>query len=120
MKEYTINLRKDGSAVIAKDYWNPDKSPKAMEEKPFLFEVGMKVVDIFSNVTTIKEIYKRPSIDDRAPQWTINVEENGNTYVYYELAGIFVKELSKEETDMLINTQCYDSLLCTLDLSFNC
>ena len=55
MKEYTINLRKDGSAVIAKDYWNPDKSFEEMNEKPYLFEVGMKVVDIFSNVVTIKE-----------------------------------------------------------------
>lgn len=45
MKEYTINLRKDGSAVIARDCWNPNKSYKAMNEKPYLFEVGMKVVD---------------------------------------------------------------------------
>lgn len=103
MKEYTINMRDDGSAVIAKDYWNPDKSLKAMEEKPYLFEVGMKVVDIFSNVVTISHINKRPSIDGRAPQWTLNVEENGNTYVYYEIAGIFVKELTKEETKMLLS-----------------
>lgn len=103
MKEYTINLRTDGSAVIAKDYWNPDKSFKAMEEKPYLFEVGQKVVDIFSNIVTIKEIHKRPSVDNKAPQWTLNVKENRNTYVYYEIAGIFVKELSKEEVDKLLN-----------------
>lgn len=102
MKEYTINMRKDGSAVIAKDYWNPDKSYKAMNKKPYLFEVGMKVVDIFSNVVTIKEIHKRPSIDGKAPQWTLNVEENHNTYVYYELAGTFVKELTKEEVNNLL------------------
>ena len=102
MKEYTINMRKDGSAVIAKDYWNPDKSLKAMEEKPYLFEVGMKIVDIFSNVITIKEIHKYPSVDNRAPQWTLNVEENRNTYVYYEIAGIFVKELTKEEIEYLL------------------
>jgi len=102
MKEYTINLRKDGSAVIAKDYWNPDKSLKAMEEKPYLFEIGMKVVDIFSNVVTIKEIHKRPSVDNKAPQWTLNVEENKNTYVYYEIAGIFVKELSVDEVNKLL------------------
>lgn len=102
MKEYTINLRKDGSAVIARDYWNPDKSYKAMNEKPYLFEVGMKVVDPWANIVTIKEIHKRPSIDGKAPQWTIEVEENGNTYVYYELCGIFVKELTKEETEKLI------------------
>lgn len=102
MKEYTINIRKDGSAVIAKNYWNPDKSFKAMNEKPYLFEVGMKVVDIYSNVVTIEKIHKRPSVDGKAPQWTLNVEENGNTYVYYELAGIFVKELSKEEVEKLL------------------
>jgi len=102
MKEYTINMRKDGSAVIAKDYWNPDKSFKAINEKPYLFEVGMKVVDIFSNVVTIKEVHKRPSVDGKAPQWTLNVEENRNTYVYYEIAGIFVKELSKEEVEKLL------------------
>lgn len=102
MKEYTINMRKDGSAVIAKDYWNPDKSYKAMNEKPYLFEVGQKVVDIYSNVVTIKEIHKRPSVDNKAPQWTLNVKENKNTYVYYEMAGIFVKELSKEEVESLL------------------
>lgn len=102
MKEYSINLKKDGSAVIAKDYWNPDKSLKAMEEKPYLFEVGMKIVDIFSNVVTIKEIHKYPSVDNRAPQWTLNVEENRNTYVYYEIAGIFIKELTKEEVESLL------------------
>lgn len=102
MKEYTINMREDGSAVIARDYWNPDKSFKAINEKPYLFEVGMKIVDIFSNVVTIKEVHKRPSVDSKAPQWTLNVEENRNTYVYYEIAGIFVKELSKEEVEKLL------------------
>lgn len=102
MKEYTINMREDGSAVIAKDYWNPDKSFKAMNEKPYLFEVGMKVVDIFSNIVTIKEVHKRPSINGYAPQWTLNVEENRNTYVCYEIAGIFVKELSVDEVNKLL------------------
>ena len=102
MKEYTINLRNDGSAVIARDYWNPDKSFKAMEKKPYLFEEGMKVVDPWGNVVTISHIDRRPSVDNRAPQWTLNVEENRNTYVYYEIAGIFVKELSKEEVEKLL------------------
>lgn len=102
MKEYTINMREDGSAVVARDYWNPDKSLKAMKEKPYLFEVGMKVVDPWLDVVTIKEIHKRPSVDGRAPQWTIEVEENGNTYVYYEIAGIFVKELSVDEVNKLL------------------
>lgn len=102
MKEYNITIRKDGSAVIAKDYWNPDKSLKAMEEKPYLFEEGMKVVDPWGNVVTISHIDKRPSVNNRAPQWTLNVEENRNTYVYYELAGIFVKELSVDEVNKLL------------------
>lgn len=102
MKEYNITIRKDGSAVIAKDYWNPDKSYKAMNEKPYLFEVGMKVVDPWGTIVTIKEIHKRPSVDNRAPQWTLNVEENRNTYVYYELAGIFIKELSVDEINKLL------------------
>ena len=102
MKEYSINIRKDGSAVIAKSYWNPDKSYKAITEKPYLFEVGQKVVDPWGNVVTISQVNKRPSIDGKAPQWTLNVEENGNTYVYYEIAGIFVKELSIEETNSLL------------------
>ena len=74
-----------------------------MQEKPYLFEEGMKVVDIYSNVVTITKVNKRPSVDGRAPQWTINVEEKGNTYVYYELAGIFVKKLSKEEVEKLLS-----------------
>ena len=102
MKEYTINIRENGSAVIARSYWNPDKSYKAIHEKPYLFEIGMKVVDIFSNVVTITNINKYPSVDGKAPQWTLNVEENRNTYVYYEIAGIFVKELSKEEVEKLL------------------
>lgn len=102
MKEYTINMRKDGSAVIAKDYWYRGDDFEHMMENPYLFEVGMKVVDIFSNVVTIKEVIKYPSIDCKAPQWNLRVEENGNTYVYYEIAGIFVKELSKEEVEKLL------------------
>lgn len=102
MKEYTINLRKDGSAAIAKSFWNPDKSFKAIQEKPYLLEEGMKVVDIYSNIVTITKVNRYPSIDGKAPQWTLNVKENGNTYVYYEIAGIFVKELSADEVNNLL------------------
>ena len=102
MKEYNITIREDGSAVIAKDYWNPDKSLEAMEEKPYLFEEGIRVVDPWGNVVTISHINRQPSINNLAPQWTINVKENGNTYVYYELAGIFVKELSADEVNKLL------------------
>ena len=109
MKEYTINLRKDGSAVIARDFWNPDNSLKAMKEKPYLFEEGMKIVDPFSNIVTITKVNKHPSVDNKAPQWTLNVEENRNTYVYYEIAGIFVKELSKKEVDKLLNIKELDT-----------
>lgn len=91
MKEFHLSVKENGYAVLTRDYWNPDKSLKAMKEKPYLFEVGMKVVDPWLDVVTIKEIHKRPSVDGRAPQWTIEVEENGNTYVYYELVGILVR-----------------------------
>lgn len=103
MKEFTINMRKDGSAVIAKNYWNPDKSFKAMEEKPFLFEVGMKVVDPWCNIVTIKEVLKHPpSAPGRCPQWNLLIEENNNCYLYTEIAGIFVKEITKEEVNNLL------------------
>ena len=102
MKEFHLSVKENGYAVLTRDYWNPDKSLKAMKEKPYLFEVGMKVVDPWLDVVTIKEIHKRPSVDGRAPQWTIEVEENGNTYVYYEIAGIFVKELSVDEVNKLL------------------
>ena len=62
----------------------------------------MKVVDIYSNIVTITKVNRYPSIDGKAPQWTLNVKENGNTYVYYEIAGIFVKELSADEVNNLL------------------
>lgn len=102
MKEYSITMREDGSAVVARDYYNPDKSLEAMEEKPYLFEEGMKVVDPWGNVVTITKVNKRPSVDNRAPQWTLNVEENRNTYVYYEIAGIFVREVPAHEIEAFL------------------
>jgi len=104
MQEYTINLRGDGTAVIAKDKWNKDHSLKAMEEKPFLFEVGQKVVDIFSNIVTIKDIIKHPPLkQDGCPEWNILVEENRNCYRWTEIAGIYVRTLSVEQVNELIN-----------------
>lgn len=99
MKEYTLNVNeKDGCIHVAKDFWNPDKSIKALDEKPFLFEVGMKVVDIFSNVVTIKEIIKHPAKSPgQCPQWNILVEESRNCYIYYEIAGIYVKTITDKE-----------------------
>lgn len=98
MQEYTINVREDGTAVIARNKWNPDHSMEAMDNKPFLFEVGQKVVDIFSNVVTIKEIIKhKPSKPGCCPEWDLLVEENGNCYRYTEIAGIYVREVSAVE-----------------------
>lgn len=102
MKEYSITMRKDGSAVVARDYWYRGDDFKHMTENPYLFEVGQKVVDPWGNIVTISQINKRPSVDGRAPQWTLNVEENGNTYVYYELAGIFVREVPAYEIEAFL------------------
>ncbi len=112
MKEYNITIREDGSAVVAKDYQNPDNSFKAMKEKPYLFEEGMKVVDPWGNIVTITKVNKYPSVNNQAPQWTINVKENGNTYVYYELAGIFVREVSTSEIETFLKGE--QSYLSTL------
>lgn len=91
-------MREDGTAVIARDKWNPDHSMEAMDNKPFLFEVGQKVVDIFSNVVTIKEILKYPpSKPGCCPEWNLLVEENGNCYRYTEIAGIYVRMVSAVE-----------------------
>ena len=72
MKEYTINMREDGSAVIAKSYWNPDKSYEAINEKPYLFEVGMKVVDPFGNVVTITTTTTNSEGESFVHEFTIN------------------------------------------------
>lgn len=100
MKEYTINVRTDGSAVIASDPWSHSCE---LEADPFVYKEGMKVVDIFSEVVTIKEILKfPPSRPGCCPEWNIRVEENGNTYRYTEIAGPFVCELTKEQLDRLV------------------
>lgn len=98
MLEYSINIRPDGSAVIARDKWNKAEDYAEQITKPFLFETGQKVVDIFSNVVTIKNIYKYPpSKPGCCPEWNVSVLENRNTYRHTEIAGIFVREVSKEE-----------------------
>ena len=104
MLEYSINVREDGSAVIARDKWNKEEDYAITSVKPFLFEVGQKVVDIFSNVVTIKQIFKYPpSKPGCCPEWNVTVIENGNTYRYTEIAGIFVREVSKEELAEIIS-----------------
>ena len=104
MNDYTININKtDNVAHITKSYWNPSRKLKDMEERPFLFEVGMRIVDIFDNVVTIKEIIKRPPLQPgQCPQWLILVEESGNQYQVREIAGIYVKTVSMNELNAFI------------------
>ena len=111
MKEYSINIKKDGSALLTRNGFNPnaveetdvDHEGKPISSKPYLYEVGMKVVDIFHRVVTIKHIMKfQPTSPGSAPHWNITVEENGNGYWANELAGIFVKELSVNEVNKLL------------------
>ena len=90
MLEYSINVRTDGSAAIARDKWNKEEDFEHRSEKPFLFEVGQKVVDILS----------KPGC---CPEWNIRVAENGNTYRYTEIAGIFVREITRKELEALLS-----------------
>lgn len=103
MKKYTLTVRNDGTGVLSESYYNPDKSFEAINEKPYLFEVGMKLVDPFGNIVTISKVHKRPSVNSHAPQWTLNVVENGNTYVYYEIIGILVRDnIPAEEVNSIL------------------
>ena len=111
MKEYSINIRKDGSALLTKNAFNPnaveetdvDHEGKPISSKPYLYEVGMKVVDIFHRVVTIKHIMKfQPTSPGSMPHWNITVEENGNGYWANELAGIFVREIPQYELEAFI------------------
>lgn len=112
MKEYSLNMLEDGSCLLTKDAWNPncihetdvDKDGNTISSKPWLYEPGMKVVDIFHNVVTIKEIFKfQPEKIGMMPSWIIYVEENGNGYQAREIAGIFVREIPAYETKAFIN-----------------
>lgn len=111
MKEFSINVRKDGSAVLTKNAFNPnaveetdvDHKGEEISSKPYLYEVGMKVVDIFHNVVTIKNIVKyQPTSPGSMPHWCITVEENGNGYWANELAGIFIREIEPYELEAFI------------------
>ena len=111
MKEFSINVREDGSAVLTKNAFNPNASEETdidhegntISSKPWLYEVGMKVVDIFHNVVTIKDIMKfQPTSPGSMPHWNIHVEENGNGYWANELAGIFVREIPPYELESFI------------------
>lgn len=111
MKEYFISLRNDGTALITKNAFNPnaieetdiDHEGKEIDSKPWLYEVGMKVVDIFCNVVTIKDIIKfQPHSLGAMPEWNIHVEENGNGYGAREFAGIFVREVPAYEIEAFL------------------
>ena len=111
MKEYSINIKKDGSALLTKNAFNPnaveetdvDHEGKEIDSKPWLYEVGMKVVDIFHNAVTIKEITKfQPTSPGGMPHWNIHVEENRNGYWADELVGIFVREIPQYELEAFI------------------
>ena len=111
MKEYSLNMRKDGSCLITKNAFNDnaceetdvDHEGNTISSKPWLYEVGTKVVDIFHNVVTIKEIIKfQPTSPGSMPHWNILVEENGNGYWANELAGIFVREVPAYELEAFL------------------
>ena len=107
MNDYVININKtDNVAHITKSYWNPSRKLEDMEERPYLFEVGMKVVDVFNEVVTIKEIIKRePLQPGQCPPWLILVEESGNQYQVREIAGIYVKTVSMDELNSFIKNK---------------
>ena len=101
MKEFSITVQENGYALLTKNPANPnaleetdiDHDGNTISSKPWLYEVGMKVVDIFHNVVTIKDIIKfQPTSPGSMPHWNIYVEENGNGYWANELAGILVRD----------------------------
>lgn len=111
MKEYSINIKEDGSALLTRNAFNPNASKetdidhegKEISSKPWLYKEGMKVVDIFHNVVTIKEIIKfQPTSPGSMPHWNILVEENGNGYWPNEIAGIFIREIEPYELEAFI------------------
>ena len=111
MKEFYLNMNEDGSALLTKNAWNPDAlketdvdhEGKPISSKPYLYEVGMKVVDIFHHVVTIKHIMKfQPTSPGSAPHWNITVEENRNGYWANELAGILVREIPAYEVEAFL------------------
>lgn len=110
MKEYSITMCKDGSALLSKDPWNPkcleetdiDRDGNELSSKPYLYKEGMQVVDIFGTVQTIESIVKFPQTNPAiCPSWIICCS-NGNQYPPRELAGIFVREVSAHEIEAFI------------------
>ena len=99
MKEYSITVQENGYALLTRNPENPnplsetdvDKDGNPIDSKPWLYEVGMKVVDIFGLVQTIVDIVKfQPTSPGAMPAWIICCG-NGNQYPPRELAGILVR-----------------------------
>ena len=110
MKEFSITMCEDGSALLSKDPWNPccceetdiDKDGNELNSKPYLYKEGMQVVDIFGTVQTIESIIKFPQTSPSAcPSWIICCS-NGNQYQPRELAGIFVRDIPSYEIEAFI------------------
>lgn len=106
MKEYHISIFDGKNVVLTKDierrgldYFKEDYKTAWMRR--YIIEVGDKVIDIFGNIVTIKEILHHESTK------TTNflVEENGNCYNPWEFAGLFVRYLSNEDFERLINIE---------------
>lgn len=98
MKEYSITMKSDGSAVLTKNGWNP----KCDEEfdtttsgekipKHWLYKEGMKVVTKTAKVITITSIRKSASKNGYStPKWRI--VSNDGEYWASEIAGILVRD----------------------------
>ena len=67
-------------------------------KKQYILEVGDKVVDIFGNVVTIKEILHHENT------MTTNylIEENGNCYQPHEFCGLYIKHLTLDEVKDIV------------------
>lgn len=103
---YNLIIMDDGGAVITMDHNTPFKEQCSPEHpyrpdwhKRYRYKVGSKVINPWGAVETIKEVIHHEDTEST----NYLVEENGNCYLPRELNGIFVKSLSKEETERLIN-----------------
>ena len=89
MKDYHINIIGDsitvtkdisrkGVAYMRKDFYNCWK-------KQYILEVGDKVVDIFGNVVTIKDILHH----EHTQTTSYPIAENGHCYQPHECCGLY-------------------------------
>lgn len=86
--------------AICKTKWHSHIGPN---DPPFTWEVGMRVVDSFSEIVHIKDIIKPESTPvGKVPEWCITVEENENTYRWNEISGEFVALVFKNQFERFI------------------